>query len=151
MLDIALVYNPVTRVADMAFDGRDFVLDRTFATPLIMSVGCDRRAHDDDGLPDDNADFLNPSTLLSKRGWPGDSLNPKGRLTGSRMWLLVRQKHTEAARRAAESYLSEACDWLNTDLGLAVQITVRWLSASLLGYRVRVGNTEMALQMALNA
>jgi phage gp46-like protein len=147
MLDIALVYDPVSRVADLAFNGRDFVLDRTPATPLIMSVGCSRRAHDDDVLPDDNADFLAPASVMSRRGWPGDSLNPLGRLTGSRMWLLVRQKHTEAVRRAAESYLAEACDWLNTDLGLPVQITVRWLASSLLGYRVRVGKVEMALQM----
>lgn len=151
MLDIALAYDPVARRADMVFGGRDFALDRTPATALIISVGCERRARDDDELPDAVSDFFNPSTLSSKRGWWGDSLNPAGRLTGSRMWLLQRQKHTEAVRRAAETYLAEACQRFDRDLGMAVQITVRWLADGILAYRVRVGSTELALQMALNA
>jgi phage gp46-like protein len=151
MLDIALIYDPETRCADMAFNGRDFVVDTTPATPLIISVGCERRARPDDVLPDAVSDFLKPSTFIAARGSPCDSLNPPGRLTGSRMWLLQRQKQTEAVRKAAETYLAEACDRFNTDLGLAVQITVRWLRPGMLGYRVRVGTTELALQMAVGS
>jgi len=151
MLDFALVYDPVSRCADMAFNGRDFVLDATPATPLIMSIGCERRARNDDTLPDDITNPLAPSTLMAKRGWWGDSLNPPGRLTGSRTWLVQRAKATEITRKAVENYLAEATGWLSTDLGLNVQITVRWLSSTYLGYRVRVGSTELALQLALSS
>ncbi len=151
MLDIALHYDPVLRRADMAFNGRDFALDSTPATRLILSVGCERRARDDDDLPSATVNPAQPASLTEKRGWWGDSLNPAGRLTGSRMWLLQRQKQTEAVRRAAEGYLAEACDSISTDLGLSVEIVVRWLRPGFLGYRVRVGTTELALQMALSA
>lgn len=151
MLDIALVYDPTTRRADMAFTGRDFALDATPATPLIIAIGCERRALPADTLPDAVSDFLVPSTFVAQRGWWGDSLNPTGRFTGSRMWLLIRSKLNEAVRKQAEGYLAEACTRFSVDLGLAVQITVRILRPGLLGYRVRVGTTELAQQMALQS
>ena len=89
--DLALIYEPEARRCDLAIgtDG-DLVIDDTSITPVLMSVGLDRRAAEDDPLPAGRTVFLAPSSFSERRGWPGDGLDPRGERIGSRLWLLDR-------------------------------------------------------------
>jgi phage gp46-like protein len=77
-------------------------------TAVIIAVGTDRRANDDDILPDPRSD--------DRRGWWGDLKADTiwgGWPIGSRLWLLARAKITDSkAREGAttnrvETYLRE--------------------------------------------
>ena len=139
--DTALAYDPVAQRGDLAFDGRDLMIDSSVLTPLFLAVGLDRRAHPDDVLPDDNSNGLAPKRLDQRRGWAGDMLDAQGRLTGSRWWLLGNRKQTEATRLFAQGVLAEALAPFDA-MGLAVTIAVRWLRANVLGYSVQIGDVK---------
>ena len=151
MLDIALSYNPTAQSCDMVFTGRDFALDPTPATAMLVSLGSDRRARPDDALPDDNADPLNPASLTLRRGWAGDALDAQARQIGSRLWLLTNAKATEATRKLAEQVTAEAMGWLATQRGLAISVLVRWVRPGVLGIRVQAGASALQLQRAVSA
>lgn len=142
-LDLALVYDPDTRRADLVLgaDG-DFVLDETPATPMLISFGANRRARDDDELPGGTpalADFT------ARGGWPGDALDVAYRRTGSRLWLLRRAKETELTRLMAEEWTKEAFSWAEEATGEPADITVWWVRKAVLGIRVVVDGREMTL------
>lgn len=151
MLDIAVVYDPVLHRCDLAFNGRDFALDATPASLMLISLGSDRRAHTDDVLPDALSEInpSNPGTLMARRGSPGDALDPQGRLVGSRWWIYQRAKATEATRKGFESSTVEALGPAAAARKLALQVTVRWLRKGFLGVRARLGTTPVELQLSL--
>jgi phage gp46-like protein len=138
---IALSYDQRRRRCDLAFSGRDFVLDTTPLTPVLISLGCDRRAHTDDVLPDAVTNDYAPQRLNARRGWCGDALDTLGRLIGSRWWLMLRRKQDEATRKLQESATAEALAWVP----LPVSITVRWVRAGVLGTLVKIGSMTLNL------
>ena len=140
-MDIAVAYDPATRRCDLVFNGRDFARDATPLSAMLISLGTDRRARPDDALPDAFAatNPAGPATLLGRRGWCGDAFDTVGRLIGSRLWLLAREKHTEQTRKRAEQIVAEAVAWLRIERGLVVEVTVRWINRTTLGFRVRSG------------
>ena len=137
-LGIALSYDARRRRCDLAFNGQDFVLDATIATPLLLSLGCDRRAHADDVLPDAVTDDYQPARLNARRGTPLDALDHQGQLFGSRWWLLRRRKQDEATRLLKESATAEALAWVEQP----VAITVRWVRRGVLGTLIQIGQQE---------
>lgn len=146
--DFALVYDPVNRRADYAFDGRDFAFDSTPASAMIFSLFADRRARPDDSLPAPVADWANPSSLVAKRGWCGDFLSRAGGLIGSRLWLLVRRKATPRTRADAAEYAAEALGWIETTRNLAVDVAADWVSnvgTPTLALRCRAGRTRLTV------
>lgn len=149
LMDIGLVYDPAKRRCDHAFNGTDLVLDFTPVTPALVALGCDRRARTDDELPDVGGDFYAPTLINPHRGTPIDALDPRGRLVGSRLWLLMRRKHDEATRRLAETAVAEALDPIAADTGLKVSIMVRWLQRNMLGIRAAIGKTTFDLNQAV--
>ena len=148
-LDLALHYDPARGCCDLVFTGQDLALDRTPITPMLVSLGSDRRARADDDIPHPDTDRLNPASLLNRRGWAGDALDGQARRIGSRLWLLVRRKQTEAVRQLAESIVAEALGWLETERTQAVAITVRWIAAGRLGILAQVGATQLQISRAL--
>lgn len=149
-LDIALAYDPVNRRCDVVFNGVDFALDASWQTPVLMSLGCDRRAHADDELPSDLVKPpANPPLANTRRGWPGDALDPRGELTGSRAWTLARSKLDETVRRRAQSIDAEALNWLNVRLGVAVGITVERYNANMLAHRIVVGGQTLVVPQVI--
>jgi phage gp46-like protein len=137
----ALSFDPARRRCDLAFNGQDFVLDTTPMTPVLISLGCDRRAHPDDTLPNAVTNDYAPSRLNARRGWPGDALDALGRLIGSRGWLVLRLKQNEATRKLKESTVTEALAWMP----LPVSVTVRWVRRGVLGTVIKVGTTTLRL------
>ncbi len=111
-MDIALVYDPQATVFDLAVLDGDLATDAGLMTATILSLFTDRRALDDDALPDDTGD---------RRGWWADAYND--RPFGSRLWLLHREKELDDVLRRANEYTEEALAWMVED-GVATAVEV---------------------------
>jgi len=101
---------------DFDFDSsaQDLEFDDGLETAILISLFSDRRAKEDDILPDPgNRD---------RRGWWGDLVS-NGDLIGSKLWLLDREKTTPNVLIRAKQYVQEALQWLIDD-GAAVKIRV---------------------------
>jgi phage gp46-like protein len=146
-IDQALIYDPVRRRCTLAFNGVDLQIDATPVTPALICVGCDRRAHPDDVLPDTVTNTYTPGRLNARRGWCGDWMDPIGWLIGSRMWLYLVGKQDETTRKGAEGALSEAFAPLGKQRGWPITITVRWVRKGFLGCLTQIGNTTLNLTL----
>ena len=94
----------------------DLVGDDSLGTEIMVSLFTDVRAEKDE-LPPEYSDL---------RGWWADALlsmqgDEQG--TGSKLWLLRRQKQLEAVLVQAEAYARSALQWL-IDEGLAGAVSV---------------------------
>lgn len=141
-LDAALAFDPTSRRADLVLgeDG-DLLLDETPATPMLISLGTDRRAEPDDELPT-GIDALNAQTsFVARRGWVGDALDSRGRKIGCRIWLLDRAKQTETTRRFCEIWAEEALAWAEAEIGQAAEVAAEWLRRGVLALRCAVDGT----------
>jgi phage gp46-like protein len=148
-LDAALIFDPDTRTADaeLGEDG-DLLLDDTALTPMLISLGSDRRARPDDALPA-GRDALNISaSFVTRRGWSGDALDPYGRRTGSRLWLLDRAKQHELTELFVQDVAGEALAWARIELGAPAQITTSWVRRGWLALTCRIGDAELELMQA---
>lgn len=143
--DLALVYDPVTRRCDLAIgDDGDLVIDDTSITPVLLSIGLDRRAAPDDPLPEGRTDMLTAS-FSERRGWAGDGLDARGERVGSRLWLLDRAKQTETTRLLFRFWLEEALAWAERETGRPADIDVAWVRPQTLGYRVLVADAALSV------
>lgn len=149
-LDAALIFDPETRRADLQLgDDGDLVLDETPVTPMLISLGSDRRAEPDDELPD-GVDALNAQTsFVARRGWAGDGLDLLGRRIGSRLWLLNRAKQTESTRRFVEIWAEEALAWVFDETGRRPEIEAQWLRRNVLALRAAVNGTTVTRVLRL--
>ena len=94
----------------------DLVGDASLGTEIMVSLFTDVRAEKDE-LPPEYSDL---------RGWWADALlsmqgDEQG--TGSKLWLLRRQKQLESVLVQAEAYARSALQWL-IDEGLAGAVSV---------------------------
>ena len=117
MTDIRLLWDDVS-TADLEFENNDITKSTGLRTSVIISLFTDRRARDDDVLPD--------PTSLDKRGWFGDLISPvtTGDQIGSRLWLLEREKTTPEVIKRAEEYCLEALQWMIDD-GVVASVDVK--------------------------
>jgi phage gp46-like protein len=138
MADFMLKFDPVAGVADLcpSAAGNDFAIDYTLTPFVLLAIGLDRQADDDDVLPGDPAPGNSGTVNLlarDRRGWFGDWLapgTPVGNTQppryryGCRDWIyLSRANRTpETLRRAIESW-QEALQPL-VDIGVAQSVTV---------------------------
>lgn len=114
MSDLRLVYGEWG--ADCILRDGDLLREDGLETAVILSLLLDARARDDDALPDGSGD---------RRGWWADSAAPAadGDRTGSRLWLLSREKTLPEVLRRARDYAEEALAWLVED-GAAKNVSV---------------------------
>lgn len=100
-------------------------------TAIIISLFTDRRANHDDILP---------ATDDDRRGWWGDYLaDTAGDLIGSRLWLLEREKLTDAVLLKAKEIAAESLQWLIEDgVARAVTVTAERLQATALGLLIEI-------------
>jgi phage gp46-like protein len=117
--DIRIVWDGVFNEGDIGFDiaAQDLTKDEGLETAVIISLFTDRRAKEDDVLPDSNS--------TDRRGWWGDLPSPfvEGDQIGSRLWLLSREKTLESAIEKAKGYAEEALQWFVED-GVAAKVEV---------------------------
>ncbi len=113
---------------DMSIDSGSLVSGGDLRNAVILSLFCDRRAEDDDALPDESG---------SKRGWWGDAL--LGRRIGSRLWLLSREKQLREVVNRAREYAREALKWLLDDGAVDdLEVDAEIVAPGVLGIAVRV-------------
>lgn len=150
--DAALVFDPAAKCADLAIgsDG-DLVIDETSLTPVLLSIGLDRRAGPDDPLPDGREALLAPASFSERRGAIGDAFDAAGEFTGSRIWLLSRAKATETTRQLCAYWLEEALDWAERETGTAAEIEVEWRAPEVLAYRVMVADSAVSFSRRLES
>lgn len=117
--DIRITWDVGLMEGDFNFDIdiQDLESSTGLQTAVIISLFTDRRARDDDELPDPNNS--------DRRGWWGDLPSPlvEGDQIGSRLWLLCREKTIESVLVRAKQYAKEALQWMIDD-GVAVKIEV---------------------------
>lgn len=101
-------------------------------TSILLSLFLDARAGAEDPLPDP----LN----RDRRGWVGDALAPAAEdRFGSRLWLLAREKQSEATRLRAELYAREALSWIIEEgLTRSVLVSASWVARGQLALRIQV-------------
>lgn len=126
--DLALLPPAPLDVAgpDCGMEAGDLVAEGSLRTAVILSLFLDRRAEDDDILPNGSDD---------RRGWWADTVAPmtdygigggsaSGDHIGSRLWLLSREKQLAGVLERARHYAEEALTWLVEDgVATAVQVT----------------------------
>lgn len=125
MPDFALIWDADLAIGDMAIVDDDVASDAGLKTAVLLSLFLDRRANDDDRLPDNTGD---------RRGHWGDEFSSdENDRIGSRLWLLSRAKSLSDLPRLAQGYCSEALQWLLDD-GVAsrVDVSAELVNAALL-------------------
>ena len=89
---------------DWQVSGADLSNEGGLFSSIVNSLFLDRRATDDDKLPDNSGD---------KKGWLGDSYDDDK--IGSRLWLLARSKQLQEVMLLAEDYARESLQWMVDD------------------------------------
>ncbi len=134
MADIQTFFDGNTLRADFAVSAGSLSADADIKTAVLISLFTDRRAEEDDTLPDPSG---------SKRGWWGDALAQ--RRIGSRLWLLGREKELREVVSRAREYTREALAWLVED-GVAsrVDVDAAVIAPGVLGLRVIINRNNKA-------
>lgn len=135
-MDFQTTFNGQTLTADWVLVGGLLGQEAGLKTAIALSLFTDRRAEPGDVLPDGTTD---------RRGWWGDVVPPANApddtpwRSGSRLWLLSREKQTAETARRAAFYCREALEWL-TRLGVAerVDVTTEWQGTGVLGITITV-------------
>jgi len=134
-MDIALKYDAGAKRFDLAIEGGDLATDEGLETAVILSLFTDRRALEEDRLPDGTGD---------RRGYWADAF--RDRLHGSRLWLLHREKEQAEVLRRAQEYAEEALAWLIEDeVAEAVEVEAWHMRRDTLGLRVVIRRGDRAV------
>jgi len=109
---------------DIVMDEKGGVVqETTVKTAILASLLLNRRADSTDTLP--HGYQGKGGTLTDDRqGWPGDVLDGKGRLVGSKLWLLDQELATNETCQRAIQYIREALQWTIDD-GYVSEISIK--------------------------
>jgi phage gp46-like protein len=111
-MDIQLLFGCNADVcADFGLACADLAVGNDLSTAIMLSLFTDRRANEDDTLPDGT----------DPRGWWADAMD--GQRIGSRLWLLDRARSLPETFALAKEYAVEALQWLLDD-GVAAKVDV---------------------------
>lgn len=129
-MDIQLLFGCNADVcADVGLACADLAVGNDLSTAVLLSLFTDRRADEDDVLPDGT----------DSRGWWADAMD--GQRIGSRLWLLERARSLPETFALAKEYAEEALQWLVDD-GVAAKVLV-----AATGVRGTDCNNVLALQI----
>lgn len=119
---------------DLSVDGADLESDDGLETAVVLSLFTDRRAREDDVLPDPNSD---------RRGWWADAYpDIEQDQIGSRLWLLYREKQLPVVLQRAREYARESLQWLIDDgVARAVDVSAEVVRTGVLGLGVVIHRT----------
>jgi phage gp46-like protein len=138
MTDKAIAFDLTRGVFDYAMLGSQLVLDTGLSTSIIMSWFCDKRAGDNDVLPDEQPGpfGLNHRRGGDRRGNWGDFMTPAARgvlpgqpyptpafQLGSRFWMFQRRKLTDGLVNEVRIEGADCLSWMKT-YGVARDVTV---------------------------
>ena len=120
--DIRIILDPYIGHAEMLLADRDVEREPGLENAVLITLGSDREANQDDVLPDNSSDH---------GGWFGDELplieTEKKDKIGTRLWLLQRAKtNTETVSRTKE-YLKEGFQWMLDDSVISKLVVDAWI------------------------
>jgi phage gp46-like protein len=148
--DLALRPNAATGRCDLVATPAGLVLDSSPLSAMLFALLTQRRARTDDRLPNTMPeDPAMPASLGARGGYAGDALDPRGELTGSRLWLLARAKLPEARARAASMALEALAPLARR--GLTPTASVAEAGPHRLRLTTRAGNNSLALPVVVAA
>lgn len=105
--DIEFDYDAEIGYGDLIVENRDLKRDQGLRTAIIISLYSNRRAADEDELPDDNG---------TKEGWWADKLRLSDDNIGSKLWLIGRGKiKADEIIPKAEQFTCECLQWMIDD------------------------------------
>ncbi len=139
-MDLALIYNPALQAFDFAVDGADLATEDTFASAAVVSLLNDRQVEAYEVKPGED-----------RRGWWADAYAANNHRTGSRLWLLEREKQLPSVVLRCRQYCEEAMQWFLDD-GLAQAITVtafvarRGVLAALIRFEINGASRTLRLE-----
>lgn len=126
MSDAVLQYDESTGAFDIVLEGGEIRQSTGLVSAVIVSLFSDRRAANDDPLPDNTND---------RRGCWTDSYTDSP--IGSRLWLVSREKMVAGLADRIEGYAREALQWLIDDGEVqAVQLQAERLTSDTIGLQV---------------
>lgn len=112
--DIRRGYDPeLYEGGDFVIEDEDLALDGGLQTAVIISLLTDARAAVYDELP---------GKSINRRGWWGDSLSADEPI-GSKLWLCMREKQTQASMVKIKGYAERALRWMVED-GVCSSVSV---------------------------
>lgn len=144
-VDLALSFDPTGFCCDLVIADGDLALDDTPVTPMLVSLGSDRRANADDELPEGLSPLTTPVAWDPRRGWVGDCLDPAGRRIGSRWWLLSREHQADRVAERARLFTDEALGWAHMEMGITPEISVEWVRPNVLGLAAYIDGRSVTL------
>ncbi len=128
-MDAGLIWKEMG--ADLAIEDLALVRDDGLKTAVILSLFCDRRAEEDDVLPNNTGD---------RRGWWADTYSEiEDDKLGSRLWLLSREKQLPSVLARAKEYAKEALEWMVED-GVAEDVIIEtwWIRTGAMGLLAKI-------------
>lgn len=152
LLDLAIAWDPLQRRCDLVVAGGRLALDATPVTPMLISLGSDRRAEPDDALPDTVTEGSIAAGLNPRRDWVGDALTNGGagggERVGSRLWLLEREKQTDDVLLRAQRYAEQSLAWLAAREGVDVSVAASWPTRTAMRMEVQIGAASHSVMVA---
>lgn len=120
---------------DLRIANNDIARDDSLQSAVARSLFTDARA--------DQSDIL-PAGQTDRRGWWGDDVSElDDDRYGSKLWLLEREKQTEAVRLRYEKYARDALQWLIDDLVTdRIEVTASYPSRGLVTLEVLIYRPE---------
>jgi len=132
-MDISIAFDGETMSSDWLVANGDISTDGGLASAVIVSLFSNARALPGDRLPEDPAPPWDQvgqrAPFPNRQGFWGDAIKPANvpagapHVTGSRLWLLSREKNLPEVLARAEAYAREALTWLLDD-GAASRLDV---------------------------
>lgn len=120
MTDIAITFDQQINVLSFrtGLISGDIATTDSLYTAVLYSLFTDKRADPDDVIPDGTDD---------RRGhWADDFIDESGS-EGSKLWLLDREKQTQAVLNDAEEYARDALQWMIADgHSTKIDVTATW-------------------------
>ena len=114
MTDLKVNWSNDFLAADLCVIGADLEAEDGLETAVIVSLFTDARVRPDEL----------PEGLTWRRGFWGTAVDDEPRQFGSKLWLLSREKATQATLVRARQYCIDALQWLIQD-GVAVAVNVQ--------------------------
>lgn len=107
--EIKIIWDTDIAEGDFLFEDNDLSIEDGLETAVIISLFTDARANPEDQLPDPRSD--------DRRGYWGDTFPEiDGDKTGSRLWLLSREKTIQETLNRAKQYAEESLQWMLDDM-----------------------------------
>jgi len=139
MSDIQLKWDGNNNRADMSVLNGDLVTGGDLYTSVLISLFSDARAVPGDNIPDGTD---------NRRGcWSDVKSDGSIDSTGSRLWLISREKQTKQTLNRAVGYAKEALQWMIND-GVAADVSVdgQWNGPGYLALKVTISRKDGSVQ-----